>query len=83
MTLDEWRSLEIDGFKGTDLVAVPMFAAEAALVRAAAARMGFRPSTLLHIVVGLGLAMIERHGPMPPAPTVAPSAPPAETNEEA
>lgn len=83
MKMNEWPAVEIDGFTGVNVVAVPVFAPVADLVAAAADRMGFDRSALLHVVMGVGLALIEQHGPPTPVPTFAPSVPPAETNEEA
>ena len=86
MKLDEWCALEIDGFKGAEVVGVPLLAAEAALVAAAADRMGLQRSTLLHVVVGVGLAMVEKFGPPTPVSPFAgppPAIEPAPADEEA
>ena len=71
MKMNEWPAVEIDGFTGVHVVAVPVFAPVVDLVAAAADRMGLDRSTLLHIALGIGLGMIEQHGPPTPAPTFA------------
>lgn len=89
--MNDWPPVEIDGFTGVNVVSVPVFAPVADIVAAAADRMGFKRSTLLHIVVGLGLAMIEQHGPPRTDAVIpndgilpgAPSVPPPPADEEA